>query len=38
MLYPTPTRHSIRSQMGRAFLNPIPILRRSIQSRSPSDE
>lgn len=34
MSCPTHTRHPIQSRMGRAFLNLIPILRRSIRNRN----
>ena len=34
MLCRTHTRHRIQNRMGRAFLNLIPILRRSTRNRN----
>ena len=34
MLCPIHTHHRIQSRMGRAFLNLIPILRRSTRNRN----
>lgn len=34
MSCPTHTHHPIQNRMGPAFLNPIPILRRSIRNRN----